>query len=277
MEVERKFSVSDALVRAVAAAATSSRVSTFSDTYWDTAEYFLSKSDYWARQRCPYLLLALDKVANHADVHKWELKMPASTCAQADSTRQLGLPNASLVDHYAEVIGAKDSMEHIAALLGRHAAASHSLKPPNGFAAPSDANSSSPKSLTSRVISDSAYSQWLNTCGVYPWGTITTVRTRFQLYVNSIPVQVDIDDVSFDGHPKSAYRLGEVEVMTNTSDTSGAGSSSNADQIIEEVWQRFHIPTAPVRGKVLECLSRHHPLHFRALAECGMLSTKGLK
>ena len=128
------------------------------------------------------------------------------------------------------------------------------------------------------------FTKWVGSGLLRSFAKITTARTTYTIELSSkvsdsllVPTthkfNADIDRCYFsqdDGSTVSgdvgAYRIGEIELIR-------AGGMSQS-QALEDIFSQLSISHTAVRGKVLEYLSRHKPLHFAALDESGLLASK---
>ena len=135
---------------------------------------------------------------------------------------------------------------------------------------------------------------WLLSNNLFPFATIKTMRQRCLLSVNlgegknkmSVSVNVDIDNVEFvdfttmtkestdNTISTSHYSVGEVELISSELNYKSNDVRNEQSLILMKVFQHLQIPTSAVRGKVLEYLVRHSPLHYKALETSGLIGSK---
>ena len=286
-EIERKFVVTAAtaarLAELVAFAARqppgrqgssgepTAHVSVFTDAYYDTADVALTKHDLWLRRR--------DAV--------WELKwpMPAAAAERGRAEASSGGDKAHRRDARAAAAGGLAGIDYylesrdwpsIAAAVLEHARVRLGAPFPPG---------SPPDGRPGTLDAAEAY---LAAHGLACFARIRTKRTRHALRLASgHRVRVDLDTVTFldagsaperaatavPSGPRRAdalehdYTVGEVELVE-------AGSGAAPSEALAEVFVQLGISAAPVRGKVLEFLARHRPLHYAALVDSGLVASK---
>lgn len=264
-EVERKFAptpgVRARLARLVAPNAKAR--SDFTDRYFDAPSTFLlTRRDCWLRRRDA----------------TWELKSPQSpppperagtatnTAATTTTTTTTARTTSSLtekstpalvgVDYYRE----SRDWATISSIVERLAGVR--LPPPF----PADAE---------------AAEAWLAARGLALFANVRTLRERCTLHLErGHRVRVDLDSVAFlattDDHGSaragpadvlSRYEIGEVELVA-------AGGGASPAEALADAFGQLGIGAEPVRGKLLELLSRHRRDHYEALRESGLLAAK---
>lgn len=243
---------------------------TFTDTYFDNKSFDLTTRDMWLRQR--------DNI--------FELKSPSNSVQQRSSDPATVGDEETLggIDFYDEdrdwgVIGTL--ME-------------------------SCANVSVLPALPPTPPAISSTREWLSVNEILPFATIRTQRQRHIVAayltdnltreaVTTVSLNVDIDNVVFINNNNNhnngnsnqiwQYSIGEVELGTSSceegsnndeSDEFGHNNnnSHNPSLIMQQAFLYLGIPTAPVRGKVLEYLYRHSPSHYEALKRSGLIGSK---
>ena len=118
---------------------------------------------------------------------------------------------------------------------------------------------------------------WLAARGMALFANVRTSRERSTLLLTrGHRVCVDLDSVAFfstdDGAGSSPavlsrYEIGEVELIS-------AGGGATPAEALADAFGQLGIGAEPVRGKLLELLSRHRPDHYEALRESGLLEAK---
>lgn len=130
----------------------------------------------------------------------------------------------------------------------------------------------------------------LHSFGFQSFARILTERSRYELYVRSIPyakpvkessatnlfhkVHVDIDQVKYldvidkaTGRP-AVYTIGEIELLQNC-------TNKSSGEVMKDIFHRLSIhPTSTIRGKVLEYLYRYQRHHYDILVESGLIGKK---
>lgn len=170
-----------------------------------------------------------------------ELKWPA-VLGESGATPEGLRP----VDHYNE----DTVLDEIAKVLRCSAPSLASLPPP-------------PSSTAAHPVSE-----WLKACHLSPFASLVTHRSRYRVTLAGSTVHVDLDEVEFSSQSKEVYRVGEVELLE-------AAPGSNPNEALGEVLKALGVESSkPVKGKVLEYLSRHSPKHWDALEAAGHLTKK---
>lgn len=246
-ETERKFVLTPLILQNISrlSGQTIPQLHSMVDVYFDDSFYSLTTRDMWLRRRN----------------NTYELKWPRSEQNQSNGDQKL-----SGIDFYHESTSWTVITE---ALSG----ASVNLKNPV-----LDVNSSS---------SDVEY--WLKSNGLTSFATIKSSRQRYRLELpagkklisstsDSTPdthvINVDIDDVEYMinddvscSDPRLRYSIGEIELIK-------PAENHGADEALLDVFKQLEISTEPVRGKVLEYLSRFRPNHYIALESSGLIAGK---
>ena len=246
-ETERKFVLTPLILQNISrlSGQTIPQLHSMVDVYFDDSFYSLTTRDMWLRRRN----------------NTYELKWPRSEQNQSNGDQKL-----SGIDFYHESTSWTVITE---ALSG----ASVNVKNPV-----LDVNSSS---------SDVEY--WLKSNGLTSFATIKSSRQRYRLELpagkklisstsDSTPdthvINVDIDDVEYMinddvscSDPRLRYSIGEIELIK-------PAENHGADEALLDVFKQLEISTEPVRGKVLEYLSRFRPNHYIALESSGLIAGK---
>ena len=246
-ETERKFVLTPLILQNISrlSGQTIPQLHSMVDVYFDDSFYSLTTRDMWLRRRND----------------TYELKWPRSEQNQSNGDQKL-----SGIDFYHESTSWTVITE---ALSG----ASVNLENPV-----LDVNSSS---------SDVEY--WLKSNGLTSFATIKSSRQRYRLELpagkklisstsDSTPdthvINVDIDDVEYMinddvscSDPRLRYSIGEIELIR-------PAENHGADEALLDVFKQLEISTEPVRGKVLEYLSRFRPNHYIALESSGLIAGK---
>lgn len=245
-ETERKFVLTPLILQNISRLSGQiPQLHSMVDVYFDDSFYSLTTRDMWLRRRN----------------NTYELKWPRSEQNQSNGDQKL-----SGIDFYHESTSWTVITE---ALSG----ASVNLKNPV-----LDVNSSS---------SDVEY--WLKSNGLTSFATIKSSRQRYRLELpagkklisstsDSTPdthvINVDIDDVEYMinddvscSDPRLRYSIGEIELIK-------PAENHGADEALLDVFKQLEISTEPVRGKVLEYLSRFRPNHYIALESSGLIAGK---
>jgi CYTH domain len=246
-ETERKFVLTPLILQNISrlSGQTIPQLHSMVDVYFDDSFYSLTTRDMWLRRRND----------------TYELKWPRSEQNQSNGDQKL-----SGIDFYHESTSWTVITE---ALSG----ASVNLENPV-----LDVNSSS---------SDVEY--WLKSNGLTSFATIKSSRQRYRLELpagkklisstsDSTPdthvINVDIDDVEYMinddvscSDPRLRYSIGEIELIK-------PAENHGADEALLDVFKQLEISTEPVRGKVLEYLSRFRPNHYIALESSGLIAGK---
>ena len=241
IEIERKFLLDERTADRLAALphAAPAAVSQFTDAYFDTAAFALTRHDHWLRQR------------NAA----WELKWPLAASSYATS---MALRPLSGIDYYTE----SRDWPSIAAALARLGIL---LAPPF----PTNPPTAGPMATTYLLRHGLACFATLHT-------TRTRLAPVLQL-AGGFRVHVDLDVVTYvdAGADAAPYRVGEVELVhaADPAASGGLGGCTPADALAD-AFAQLGISPAPVRGKVLEYLARFRPTHYAALAASGLIASK---
>lgn len=250
VEIERKFVVTNNVIDYCKSHSTSVKKIQLIDTYYDNKKYDLTTKDMWLRERNG----------------SWELKAAVSTSTTSSSTDKV-----QGIDHYNEIT----DNEEIITYLQTHT---------NGI----------PSNLPiSEVQRKSLSNDFLSSVGITPFARLVSHRTRYflsiplSLSLHTLPTKsqnayVDIDNVVYDASyiPTTAaaattgeqhrYTIGEIELIPPLP------QDMHYEEVMKGIMLELKIDFAPVRGKLLEYLSRYHPLHYEALAQSGQLQGKGI-
>jgi len=102
-------------------------------------------------------------------------------------------------------------------------------------------------------------SEGLQKNGFKEFCTCTTTRKKYK----NGQFTIDLDQVEF---KKGTYCIGEIELMVKTE-----SEMEKALQQISKFAKSQKLTFAPVRGKVVEYLSRFNPEHYKALLNAGVI------
>ena len=239
-EVERKFPLTAEVRARLARLALAPPVhSAFTDRYFDSRAFALTRRDLWLRRR--------DAV--------WELKSPQPPAGGGGGDGD-GVAGLAGVDFYRESRDWPSIASVAARLAGVH------LAPPFPIAPAASAD-----------MSAMAAEAWLAARGIEVFADVTTSRERRSLVLAcGHHVRLDLDSVAFFAvsgprHELSRYEIGEVELVA-------AGGGAAPATALADVFEQLGIGAEAVRGKLLELLARHRPEHYDALRESGLLASK---
>lgn len=198
IEVEKKFILQNGNEARLIKGASFIKEISIHDVYHDTADYALTRKDWWLRNR------------NSA----FELKISLSI---DPAVRRLS-------DQYEEITSENEIARR--------------LKLPQG------------KNLLAA----------LEKSGYMPFCSIVTTRKKYERE----GYKIDIDEMDF------GYALAEIELMV----ASASEAPSAAEKILAFA-ARMGLSSDPIRGKVVEYLSRYCPGHFAALQKAGVIFAGG--
>jgi hypothetical protein len=233
-EVERKFRPTPGMRAQLAQLGAPSKLSEFTDRYYDESSFRLTRKDCWLRRR--------DKA--------WELKSPQSPQSPSERCTE-GASALVGVDYYRESRDWPTIASIAEVLAGVRLAAPF----------PADVEGAE---------------AWLASRGLALFANVRTSRERSTLQLaRGHQVRVDLDNVAFfstndnGAGPAvlSRYEIGEVELVA-------AGGGATPAEALADAFGQLGISAEPVRGKLLELLSRHRPNHYEALRESGLLEAK---
>lgn len=106
----------------------------------------------------------------------------------------------------------------------------------------------------------------MKSIGVHPFASLTTRRTS----LNKDEFEIDLDVVNSSEEASFEYMIGEVELIVDRQEDMETASK----KIIAFCEENQLDISKPVRGKVLEFLYRHKPLHYQALVDSGLIQRK---
>ena len=248
-EIERKFVVTEAILKAVLSKShdQAPELKMMTDIYFDDKSYNLTTRDMWLRKRNAVFEL------------KWPQQREDVVCDEEKDLQG--------IDFYME----STSWITISEVLNN---ASVWLQPP----LPAD---NSPNSVD----------LWLNGNQLYSFANIKSVRQRYKFELpsgrnlssedgsklQSHLIHVDVDQVEYIMDDKDTakvldsyglkYTIGEIELIR-------AAEGYTKSQAMTDIFTQLGIKTDPVRGKVLEYLSRFKPEHYKALELSGLIGKK---
>jgi hypothetical protein len=254
----------------------------FLDTYYDTDTYDLTRHDLWLRQRD----------------HTWELKWPGPLAASLSralpsvSVNGSSTSGATAVDEVTVLSGVDHYRESrdwptIAATV--HRLTGVRLRDRPSASRPSSIPATSATRTTPVALDDASYdARGTGSVGdARCFARIHTERTRHVLSAGDVAgvttvYHVDIDRVHWHFRHDDAggdagaadYMVGEVELVPVSGAWNVSYTAAQAAQLLAEVFAWLGIDRTPVRGKVLEYLSRHRPAHYAALVQCGLVASK---
>lgn len=194
IEVEKKFLLSDEERARLLKGAEFESEHTFTDTYYDTSDYALTRKDTWFRFRDG----------------KCELKVP----------RQELSYSKRITDQYDELLTEKEIRQYL------------------------------------RLPSHKTFKEDMEYSGYRPFGTITTTRKAYRK--EGFVIDVDYAD--------TGYSVCEIELMVDDPSQIDEGT-----QKIIAFANAHSLAMIPVRGKILEYISRKNPEQYQVLIDAGVI------